>query len=65
MNGLKSEKTGVGGLLKTSDFFVILHQPGKTAKADAAYIFALLRSKVPILLGFSELPQASLTGFHG
>ena len=65
MNGLNSENFGTGGLLKASDFFVILHQPGKTAKADAAYIFALLRSKVPILRGFAELLQTSPTGFQG
>ena len=65
MNGLKSENFGAGGLLKTSDFFVILHRPGKTAKADATYIFALLRLKVPNLRGFSELPQTSLTGADG
>ena len=58
-------KIGADGLLKTSDFSVILHQTGKTAEADAAYIFALLRSKVPILRGFSELPQTSTTGFQG
>jgi len=65
MNGSKSENFWAGGLLKTSDFFVILHRSGKTVKADAAYIFALLRLKVPNLRGFSELPQTSSTGFEG
>ena len=62
---MKSEDFWGGGLRKTSDFPVLLHRPGETAKADAAYIFALLRLRVPNLRGFSELPQTSLTGADG